>query len=367
MIAPARLSKARAQLLMDQPFLAGLLMRLKLKSDPTCNTMWTDGIHIGYNPQFVSSLQILYLKALLAHETLHCAMQHFSRRKGRATELWNAACDYVINLLLIEQGFTLPDAVLVNERFRGMDVDTVYSILSKEQNEQDPDNLKAANWGEVREPKIPPGRNIHLDREWQKAWKESRMIAQKQGILPGSLDRAVTQALKAKVPWREALAVFLTSYAKSDYSFARPNRRYLHHSLYLPSMSQPCLEELVVAVDTSGSVDQKQLDAFAAEIQALLQQLQPKQAYILLCDAAIQEIITYDPSDAELKLPLKGGGGTSFKPVFKWAENQANATLLVYLTDLWGTFPEPPDFPVLWVLPGTAPFHPPFGDVLSMI
>ena len=368
MTQDAQLTKARTQLIMDQPFLAGLLLRLKLKQDPTCQSMWTDGIHLGYNPEFTRHLPFLHLKSLMAHEALHCAMRHFNRQEGRDHHLWNAACDYVVNLLLIDQHFDLPSEVLKDSAFRGMDSETVYHILCQNKSQsQLPISPVEALWGEVRQPQIPQHVQNKLNQEWKQAWTQSRMVAKKQGGLSAGLERAIAQSLNPKTPWREVLAAYLNSYSKTDYSFQRPNRRFLHQSIYLPSMATPSLGELVIAVDTSGSVKKHQLAVFSAEITSLLQTVEPEKAHIILCDRQIHDVITYDPTMGnQLKLPMKGGGGTNFCPVFEWVENNANPVLLIYLTDLRGRFPDQgPSYSVLWVSPDEDYCDPPFGNALA--
>ena len=125
---------------------------------------------------------------------------------------------------------------------------------------------------------------------------------------------------------------------------------------------------LVLAVDTSGSITQEDLDAFAAELTSVVQSVRPETLYIVLCDADIQEILTPNPEDP-LEIPFKGGGGTSFEPVFAWA-SQIEPDVLIYLTDLDGCFPrERPRYPVLWALFDPTHldhFPPPFGEIILL-
>ena len=91
------------------PFWGVLSLRLAPVEDPSIKTMQTDGISIRYNPGFVTGLSRGLLRTTIAHETMHCAALHHTRRGGRDPRRWNIACDYAINPLLVEAGFELPE------------------------------------------------------------------------------------------------------------------------------------------------------------------------------------------------------------------------------------------------------------------
>lgn len=114
-----RLVKARAAMVMTQPFFASLALRLELKEDPDCATAWTDGKVFAYNPDYIRILPDDKLVGLSAHTVMHPACQHHKRRKGRDPSLWNKACDYAINPILIEAGLALPDGFLYEKNLRG--------------------------------------------------------------------------------------------------------------------------------------------------------------------------------------------------------------------------------------------------------
>ena len=107
-----KLSRARTQLLLNQPFFGTLCLRLKMVSMPGFPTMATDGRRLVYNPAFVEKLTPGKLEGVLAHEVMHCALAHHCRRGERDAALWNQATDYAINPILISNGMTLPADVL---------------------------------------------------------------------------------------------------------------------------------------------------------------------------------------------------------------------------------------------------------------
>src|SRR6202522_253596 len=136
-----RIQKARTSLILDHPFFGSLLFRLKGRECRLIQTMATDGVSLFYNPDFVETLNTATLAGTLAHEVMHPALNHHVRRSGRDPKLWNQACDYAINPLLVDAGLSLPDGVLLDNRFRGMSAEQIYNLLESESEaEQDSGN-----------------------------------------------------------------------------------------------------------------------------------------------------------------------------------------------------------------------------------
>jgi predicted metal-dependent peptidase len=127
-----RIQKARTALLLDHPFFGSLLFRLKGRECRSIATMATDGVSLYYNPEFVDSLNPATLCGVLAHEVMHPGLHHHVRRSRRHPKRWNEACDYAINPLLLDAGLSLPDGVLVDNRFRGMSAEQIYNLLEAE-------------------------------------------------------------------------------------------------------------------------------------------------------------------------------------------------------------------------------------------
>ena len=133
-----RIQKARNSLILDHPFFGSLLFRLKGRECRSIQTMATDGVSIYYNPEFVETLSTATLAGTLAHEVMHPALHHHVRRSGRDPKRWNVACDFAINPLLVDAGLSLPDGVLIDNRFRGMSAEQIYNLLESEsETEQD--------------------------------------------------------------------------------------------------------------------------------------------------------------------------------------------------------------------------------------
>ena len=165
--------------------------------------------------------------------------------------------------------------------------------------------------------------------------------------------------------WRELLRRAWSDTILSDYSWMRPNRRHVWAGVYLPGIISEGVGEVAIAVDCSGSVHARQLGLFEAEIRSILDGQRLRLVHVLYFDATVHKVETYQPGE-QIRLSPLGGGGTDFRPCFRWLEEQGiQPQTLVFLTDLWGTFPESvPAYPVLWA--STASRSAPFGQVIPM-
>ena len=124
-----RLTKLRTQLLLDEPFLGTLLMRLPMIEDPKCKTMWVNGVNIGWNRKFVEGHTNDEIKGTILHEVLHAAAGHCWRRDNRDFKDWNKACDYAINPIVVESGYKLPGGVLLSNDFKGQPAEQIYDAI----------------------------------------------------------------------------------------------------------------------------------------------------------------------------------------------------------------------------------------------
>jgi predicted metal-dependent peptidase len=127
-----KLSRARTQLLLNQPFFGTLCLRLKLVPMPSFPTMATDGRRLAYNAAFVEKLTATELEGVLAHEVMHCALAHHCRRGDREAQLWNRAADYAVNPILIGNGMTLPKDALIDPSFADLSAEEIYARLMKQ-------------------------------------------------------------------------------------------------------------------------------------------------------------------------------------------------------------------------------------------
>jgi len=202
---------------------------------------------------------------------------------------------------------------------------------------------------------------------WKVAVAQAAQAAKAAGRLPGGLERFAGEILAPKVDWRDVLRRFVDRCAHNDYSWSPPNRRFIHLGLYLPSLRSEELPPVVLAVDTSGSIQEEQIRQFAGEMSDILAAYHTS-AKIIYCDAGIAGTEEVSWQDLPLDLHPKGGGGTDFRPPFELVAREGlEPSCLVYLTDMMcGSFPAPPDYPVLWAQIGSYRNPPPFGEVVHL-
>jgi predicted metal-dependent peptidase len=200
------------------------------------------------------------------------------------------------------------------------------------------------------------------EAEWQVAVAQARQVAKLRGELPGGLARLVEEVLQSRVDWRDVLREFVSSHARNDYCWSPPNRRFVHQGLYLPGLRSEELGEVVLAVDTSGSIGEKELARFAAEAQGILEAFDCSLT-ILYHDTAVQAVRHWRSGEGPLTLEPAGGGGTSHVCVFDWVSARAEQpACVVCLTDLHTELPQvAPPAPVLWAVVGRNTNDPPFG------
>jgi predicted metal-dependent peptidase len=395
--ASLRIQKARTALVLDHPFFGSLLFRLKGQESRSVKTMATDGITLYFNPEFVDTLTAATLAGTLAHEVMHPALHHHVRRSGRDPKRWNAACDYAINPLLVDAGLSLPEGILLDNRFRGMSAEQIYNLLETEsepeQETGDEDDTSGTSANEsigarapddgADEPPAPEtdgGIGQVLDapaaedgesgaeeqiREWNIAVNQAMTIAQQAGKVPVGLARTLDGAAEAAVDWREMLRRSWSDTTPADYSWMRPNRRHLWNGVYMPGVVREGVGEVAIAVDCSGSISARQLGLFEAEARSILEGQRPQRVYVLYFDAAVHRVDTYGVGE-QIHLNPVGGGGTAFGPCFAWFEERGILPqCMVFLTDLYGSFPfSVPEYPVLWASTGGR--QAPFGVVISM-
>lgn len=367
--------KAISRLLLDHPFFGALALRLTAIADDTIETACTDGLSIRYNPKWFLKLKPPERSGLIAHEVMHVALLHMLRREGRDARLWNVAGDYVINSAVTKSGLIIPHTELLDPQYDGMSTEQVYDLLPK-------DIGKDAGPTEVRlfvgtdpggcggvedHPNLLDGQAVgKYEADLEVAIHQAAEAAKSIGKLPGHMQTLIEKALAPKVDWRMTLARFLRANNKSDFSWVRPNRRLISSGLYLPSLYTPCLEEIAVVTDSSGSVCDEELQQFTGETSTILHDLNPELIHFIQCDSEVQNDTTYTREDLPLKVEYEGRGGTAFRPAIDYVnKNYPNVAALVYLTDLEATdFGPEPQYPVLWVT--TAAEEAPYGEVIKI-
>jgi predicted metal-dependent peptidase len=225
-----KLIKARAALVLDQPFFATIALRLELIEDKTAPTAYTDGRIIGYNPEFIDSISLEECKGLLCHEVLHIAAAHHIRRDARTPRRWNQAADHAINPL-IAPIMALPRGGLMDPAYKDLSAEAIYSRLVEDQEDDGEDGDAGADpgqCGEVRDLKngSGPGQTL-TPQEIERAQADIKVLvsqaaqaARIMGQLPASLERFTDGIIKPKLNPYETLRRFITDTARNGVTWS---------------------------------------------------------------------------------------------------------------------------------------------------
>ena len=398
-----KISTARTRLIIDNPFIGALVLRLPVvAANPSwCETTATDARKIFYNPAYIDALDIDETQFALAHEALHCALSHFARRGHRDKRKWDIACDLAINPLLHAEGFKLPAGVLMLDGFEGMTAEEIYPSIEdsfeeechdkhvydndsnikpnpqegdrgdrpdpgkntapqrqskpqQTQTGQTPEAEQDLEGGAPQPPPLSKSESENLATQWQQRLAGAAQQAMQAGKLGGSLARLVDYFLQPQLPWRNLLAHYMSLNARDDYSYSRPSSRRGDPAIY-PALRSGQVN-IIIALDISGSITDSDMREFVSEIDAIKSHVKAR-ITLLACDTSLEKEgpWVYEPWEA-FQLPKKftGGGGTAFAPVFEWIDScDMQPDLLVYFTDAQGDIPaQPPAYPVLWLIKG---------------
>lgn len=364
--------KARAKLLMEQPFFGTLALRLKVIESEECDTAATDGTRLLYNAKFIDKLSPHELVGLIAHEVMHCVFNHMTRRQERLPNAWNVACDYAINDHLLKCNFMLPEGGCVDTegKFDGMTAEAIYQHLL---DNGDSKIIVMPAWGLVMDAgsgTVNAESGAALESDWQVAINQAAELAKAQGKLPGHIEAAVSEVLQPLVDWRSVLWPFFNNIRHDEYSWRKPNRAYISEDEYLPSMYNESTGTIAICVDTSGSVSDAELHQFWSEIVAVAKETQPAKIICVGCDSQVNDIFEWGDSETFWDEPptFTGRGGTLFSPAFeKLNELQEDIEACVYLTDLGSNdFGDEPHYPVLWISTDKRAGEAPWGETIYM-
>jgi predicted metal-dependent peptidase len=347
-----KLEASRSHALLDHPFFGTLLCPMQMEQRDGLGTFGTDGRNIFYDKKHAENLSVEIITGILLHEVMHCAFFHVTRRGTRNPMVWNMACDYAINPLLIKYGIKLPDDVLIDEKYDGWSADAIYNDLIKGATIVDGPGLEdVGGTGYFEDGELSSSEKQEVENEWKERLVSAAESCKLRGTLPGEFKSLIDEFLEPKVLWGEQLRMYAYDLVRYDSSWAKPNKRFIDDGIYLPSVKKiNGISKLIVATDDSGSMT-PYLDQCGGEITAIMNECDIDECIVLYIDSAVNNVQRYTPDDLPIVIDSRGGGGTSFEPAFEWVEeHDENPTLFIYLTDMFGSFPEyAPDYPVLWV------------------
>jgi predicted metal-dependent peptidase len=381
--ARERLVTARIGLLLRHSFFGNLATRLKLvNADEWCSTAATDGQTFYYNSRFIMMLKPKEVEFLVAHEVLHVVYDHMGRRNHRDPQIWNIADDYCVNADLKRHKvgqFITTVPCLYEQKYDGKPAEEVYDDLMKNvqkinidqlvdqllddhmdgEGEDEDDNSNS------KRPKMSPEERDRIRQEVKQAIISAAQSAE-AGSLPLGVERLVKQAIDPVMPWRELIQTNLTSAIRTDYSWMRPSRRGWHVDAVMPGMTPGEEIDVVVAIDMSGSISDKQAQQFLGEIGGMMEAFDGYKVHVFCFDTDyynpqdftsenLDTIDTYEP---------KGGGGTDFDVIFDYLKEIGNVPKrLIVFTDGYpcGSWGDPDYCDTTWIIHGDKNPNPPFG------
>jgi predicted metal-dependent peptidase len=343
-------------------FYTTALFSLKQEITDTIPTACTDGYSIKINPVLWSKQNPDQQIGLLVHETLHVLLDHMTRKGTKDHERWNQAADHVINLSLIEAGYKLPADGLYDRQYTGMSTEQVYSKLPKNPpamggigNDIVYPDMQGKDNDEVRE---------HVTEIILRAATHAQMDKSNPGNVPGEILIALEKRLNPKLPWNIILQNYMSEFAKEDYSFSRPNRRFLPE-FYLPTAHSEAICNIAVAVDCSSSVSDEEFNYFIAEIDSIQQNMQPEKITVIDFDTRINSVqeITAGVNVFD-SLKFHGRGGTNIGPVLQWAEKHQPTVLLIFTDGEFHQRPAPKGVPIVWIIHNDKNWSCSYGTVI---
>lgn len=389
-MAREKLITARIGLLLRAPFFGNMATRMSLiNADEWCGTAATDGRHFYYNSQFINTLPLKQLEFLMGHEVLHAVYDHMGRRGNRDPKLWNIADDYCVNWDLVEQriGDKIPVA-LYDSKYKGMSAEEVYDSLYENADKIDIEQLlkqlldehldgnEDDGDGEDGEKDGNGKGRPKLSAEEQKAIREEvreAVLAAAQasgaGNLPGGVRKMIKDLTEPVMNWRELLQQQIESTIKSDYTWARPSRRGWHMDAVMPGMKPGEMIDVVIGIDTSGSITDNDLRIFFSEIKGIMEAYDEYKIHIVGWDTSTHNsaVFTSDNLEDIESFDPGGGGGTDPHCMWEWLiDNQIEPKKLIMFTDYEFYAWRPQDVEnycdTVWVIKGNQNAEPEFGQ-----
>lgn len=374
--AQKALNKAKVKLMCtpNTVFISTILFNLKQIWTEKIPTAATNGVFLKINPVWFAGLEPEERVGLLAHECWHVAWNHMQRGMQRDDKAkYNRAGDHIINLTITDSGMKIPPDGLCDAQYRGMSTGEVYKMLP----DQPPSNGGGGDGdgqGGMSNDVIfnNPDQDESEAQQQQaqvqntivKAMVQAQMSGDEAGSIPGELQREIEEMINPKLPWQAILQNAMNNYAKSDYSFRRPNRRFFPE-FYLPSAYSERLENISVFIDLSGSITDDELRAFLSEIQYIHGTMKPEKMFVGGFDTRITDEHEVTEFQDIRKLTFKGGGGTSLTWLPKWVEKN-KPTVLIIFSDMYVDMPAKPksDTDYIWIIIDNAEAVAPFGRAI---
>ena len=345
-----KLITARVGLLLKHPFFGNLATRMKLvDASDWCSTLATDGRTFYYNNGFVHKLTPKEAEFGFAHEVLHNVFDHMGRRDHRDPQLSNIAADYAANQILKDEHIgVVPNFIKIfqDDKYRGLSYEEIYALLEEKAIKIDlsqlgellDDHLDGDDEGEGGggdkdgedvdgSGKGRPRLTAEEKRQIREEMKEAVLAAAQSagaGRVPAGIRRMISDFTEPKMDWRQILRMNIQSIFKSNFSFARPNRKSQHCGAILPGMMNEETIDVSVAIDMSGSISDAMAKDFISEVKGIMDEYKDFRLDLWCFDTQVYNYARFTPDAADdiLSYEVKGGGGTDFDVNFEFMKNE---------------------------------------------
>lgn len=408
------LSAAKISIMLKQPFFGHLIITMPLEEQTGdwLSTAATDGRKIYYNRDFIIKLVggesklasnvkdgLEYVKFLLAHEISHCIFEHVGHvDTTKDHRIMNYACDFMINDMLVKSNVgKMPEIGLLSSTYTSeLTSHEIYNLLIKNQSELNlllsqgkglldehldvrvDENDNGDDNGDSKGNKDGKG-NIKSNKPVLseedlndiKAEIRSRVLSavasSDAGDVPAAIKRFVNDLIEPKLNWKELLDNHIKSSFRIDTSYSQPHR---HSSAYgnfiLPGKLPEETIDIVVAIDTSGSMSNEMVKEILSEVKGIMEQYNCFKLTVFTFDTRVYNLQEFDNNNQDEIYNYEpiGGGGTMFECVFDFMrEESIEPKRLVFFTDGYpcGTWGDPNFCETLFVIHGDNRVEPPFG------
>lgn len=427
-----KLVETRCDFLMKHCYLGVFSTGIKLGWDENMQTAGTNGVWIKFNESFYDKLLHSEKRGIFGHEIFHILLEHHLRRKPwmDCDETFNVSADVLVNNLCIENNLDVGKDAILPKNWPGgpdeffkiakMTLEQAYKYIAKkrkkkkgqscEDGEQGngsgkgagvqfpdengqyelpdyrstgkviqwkPEDVEGGSAGDGKETgngagKLTPAElNKAIEEEssrLKKVMAQALSSAKLQGALSAGMERLISEILSPRLKWTKLLMRDISAKGRSTYTWFPPNRRFIHQGLYLPKLAGQTIGNGIWATDSSGSMDEHTENEICAELNGLFGTHEGT-CTCLSVDTEVNSVEKFSSMKLPIKPNWKGGGGTNYRPAFRWVRenmNERKVDWMIYATDGWcNRFPDvKPPYPVFWVVWDKVEFKPPFGKVI---
>jgi predicted metal-dependent peptidase len=405
-IARSRMEGARIDILLDHPYFATALLAIPMRGtfeESIAHPVLTDGTRIAYRHDLVAALERPKVRMLIMHALTHILLRHPERGGSRKWEVWTSACDIAVDLLFAQLGILHQHEIEHLRAFNSLSAEAIYQRLTAnmvllptqvhtdglqpapEDDQQCNGDSPCSGQGDARSAfervmgGVEQPTTMHLEslrRDFARDVECERRVSA-FGSAAGDRNSEIEAANREQVCWQQVLARFMRETIDQEWSLSRPNRKHLWRGIYLPGPMEIAGGQFVVAIDTSGSMSDRDLALVLGEIDAIRRTC-ACELTVLQFDTTIQKAADFSKwNDIDTKvgstkiMRFYGRGGTDLRLPFTWADeerrNGRRISALIVCTDGFGPLPSgaPAGLPVLFLL---TPHHaaPKFGEQLVL-